>query len=74
MADERPVESRIKPRHIVVGICVLLLVIFALVNLDDVSVDFAADTVEAPLVLVIVVCALLGFVIGWLVGRRRHDD
>jgi uncharacterized integral membrane protein len=74
VADEQRPQSRIKPRHVVVAICVVLLVVFAIVNVDDVSVDFAVDTVDAPLVLVIVVCALLGFLIGWVVGRRRNDD
>ena len=74
MADEQRARSRIKPHHVVVAICVVVLAIFALVNVDDVSVDFVADTVDAPLVLVIVVCALLGFLIGWVVGHRRNDD
>ena len=74
MADEQHTESRIKPHHIVVGICLVVLAVFALVNIDDVRVDFVFETVRAPLVLVIVVCALLGFVIGWVVGHRRHND
>ena len=74
MADEQRSTSRIKPRYVVVGICVVVLAVFALVNIDDVSVDFVADTVKAPLVLVIVVCALLGFLVGWVVGHRGNDD
>ena len=74
MADDQRAQSRIKPHHIVAAIGVVVLVVFALVNIDDVRVDFAVDTVDAPLVLVIVVCALLGFLIGWVVGHRRNDD
>jgi uncharacterized integral membrane protein len=74
MADEQRAGSRIKPRYIIVGICVVVLAVFAILNVDDVRVDFVADTVAAPLVLVIVVCALLGFLIGWVVGHRRNDD
>jgi uncharacterized integral membrane protein len=73
-ADEQHAQSRIKPHHVVVGICVVVLAVFALANIDDVRVDFAFDTVRAPLVVVIFLCALLGFVIGWFIGRRRNDD
>jgi uncharacterized integral membrane protein len=66
-------ERRIKPHHIVVALCAVVLVVFALLNTDDVRVDFLVNTVRAPLILVIFLCALLGFVIGWLVGRRRGD-
>jgi uncharacterized integral membrane protein len=74
VADEQRATSRIKPRYVVVGVCVVVLVVFALVNTNDVGVDFVGDTVNAPLVLVIVVSALLGFLIGWVVGHRRNDD
>jgi putative membrane protein len=74
VADDQRAKSRIKPHHIVAAIGVVVLAVFALVNIDDVRVDFVADTVDAPLVLVIVVCALLGFLIGWIIGRRRNDD
>ena len=73
MAEERNTESRIKPQYIVVAVCAVVLLVFALLNTDEARVDFLFDSVSAPLVLVIVVCALLGFVIGWFVGRRRHD-
>ena len=72
MADEHT-ESRIKPQYIVVAVCAVLLLVFALLNTDEVHVDFLFDSVSAPLVVVIVLSALLGFVIGWFVGRRRHD-
>jgi uncharacterized integral membrane protein len=52
----------------VVGI---VLILFAVLNTDDVGVDFIADTVSAPLILVIFLSALFGFVIGWLVRRHR---
>ena len=48
----------------------LLLLLFAVLNTDDIGVDFVADTVKAPLILVIFLSSLLGFVIGWFLGRR----
>jgi uncharacterized integral membrane protein len=59
-------------RQITIAVIGIVLLVFALVNLENVRIDFVADDVRAPLVLVIVICAALGFVIGWFVGRR--DD
>ena len=77
MTDEQHAErsqNRLQPHHIVIAVCVVLLLLFAILNIDDVRVDFAVDTVAAPLVVVIALCALLGFVIGWFIGRRRRDE
>jgi uncharacterized integral membrane protein len=72
-SDDRGHAGRvIRPIHVVVGICALVLLVFALVNLDRVSVDFVFDSVEVSLIVVIALCAGLGFVIGWFVGRHRR--
>jgi uncharacterized integral membrane protein len=67
-------QNRIQPHHIVIGVCLAVLVVFAILNLDNVRVDFAVATVSTPLVVLIAICALLGFLIGWFVGRRRHSQ
>jgi hypothetical protein len=51
---------------------VLVLLAFALVHLDSVNVDIVLDSVEVSLIVVIALCAALGFVIGWFVGRRGN--
>ena len=66
-------QNRIEPHHVVIGICLVVLLVFAILNTDEVAVDFVFDTVRAPLVALIAICALLGFAIGWFVGRRRHS-
>ena len=50
-------------------VAAVLLVIFALQNSEKAQVNFLFFDVQARVVTVIVVAALLGFVIGWLVGR-----
>jgi len=55
---------------VVISVLGILLLLFAVLNTDDVGVDFVADTVKAPLILVIFLSALLGFIIGWFVARR----
>jgi uncharacterized integral membrane protein len=76
VTEEHHAESRnrLQPHHIVIAVCAVVLIVFAILNIDNVRVDFAVDTVDAPLVLVIFICALLGFVIGWFIGRRRNND
>jgi uncharacterized integral membrane protein len=67
-------QNRIQPHHIVIGVCLVVLAIFAILNVDNVRVDFAVATFDTPLVVLIAICALLGFVMGWFVGRRRHTE
>ena len=49
-----------------------LAVVFAVLNLDEVNVHWIVGVWRTPLILVIVVCLLLGTVIGWIVASRRR--
>lgn len=55
-----------------VGIAVLvgLVVLFALLNLDDARVDLLFDSVKIPLFFVIVVTGVLAFLSGYLFARH----
>ena len=55
---------------IVFGVLGAVLVVFALLNTHEVGVDWLFNTWSAPLILVIALCALIGFVMGFLV--RGH--
>jgi uncharacterized integral membrane protein len=46
-------------------------VLFAVLNSQTVKVHFLATTAGLPLIVVIVLCGVIGFVIGWLTSRRR---
>ena len=70
MADAQTPRRRVSGSVIVISVLGLVLLLFAVLNTDEIGVDFIADTVKAPLILVIFLSALLGFVIGWFVGRR----
>ena len=50
----------------------VLVIAFAVANNHDVKVDFLLTTTNTPLVIVIVITLLLGFVLGNLVRRRTH--
>jgi uncharacterized integral membrane protein len=69
-------ESRIRAAQtirVVVWLVVLaVLVVFAALNTDKVSVDWAFDTTDVPLWLVIAISAVAGAVIGYLARSRRR--
>jgi uncharacterized integral membrane protein len=48
-----------------------LAVLFAVLNLDDVRVNWIVATTDTPLIVVIAVCLLVGAGIGWILARRR---
>lgn len=60
---------------IALGSLAAILILFALLNTHEVGVDWAFDTVSAPMILVIAVSAVFGFGIGFLVrGHFANDD
>jgi uncharacterized integral membrane protein len=66
---------KLSGRQITVLVLLGLLLLFAVLNLQKVSVDFAVGSVTLPLVVVIAVCGLVGFGAGYLVrGRREKRD
>jgi uncharacterized integral membrane protein len=75
MADEaqRP-ERRLQPRGVAVALLVAAAALFAVLNLDEVKVNWVVTTTHTPLVVVIVLLLAIGLGIGWIAGRRRHKD
>ena len=72
--DESPGSGRDRRRDarlVATGVAAVLLVWFALVNLQDVQIHFWIGTKHAPLIVVTAVSAGLGAVVGILLTRRR---
>jgi uncharacterized integral membrane protein len=61
----------ISGRQIGMIILVVAIVVFAVLNLQKVSVDLGVTSVTMPLVFVIAGCGLVGFGAGYLVKGRR---
>jgi uncharacterized integral membrane protein len=70
--DHGEVERRSRARQIGVLALTGLAVVFAVVNLDDVSVNWIVGTWHTPLIIVIAVSVVVGAGAGYLVGRRRE--
>jgi uncharacterized integral membrane protein len=68
---ERPPKQRDLTSKTVAAVAVaILLIAFGLSNRDDVPIDWLVGTTDTPLIVVIVVSALLGALIGGLAVRR----
>ena len=61
----------INAKQILVGVLILLVVVLAIANSGRVKVDFVIGDVQMRLFVVIVGSALIGWVIGWFMGRSR---
>jgi uncharacterized integral membrane protein len=59
---------------IVAGVVALLLLVFALQNSERVDVDFIVFDAQVRVVVLILVSALLGFAIGWLLARPSRAE
>jgi uncharacterized integral membrane protein len=67
-----PVRSRSdQARLILAGIVGGLAIAFAVLNVNKVEVDWIIDTVQTPLIVVIVVSWLVGLALGYGLARRR---
>ena len=70
-------DRRRDVRLVVSGVVGVLLIWFAIANLQDVTIHFWVSSSRAPLIVVVVISALLGMLAGGLITRsrrNRHDD
>jgi uncharacterized integral membrane protein len=71
--ERAPERSRRQQARLVVGLVLGGLgVAFALLNLDEVSVNWLVGTWDTPLIVVIAVSVLVGAALGLVVGRQRR--
>ena len=71
---EKVPSSGIRPRWILAGIAAVVLLIFAIQNSERVDVDFLFFDSQVRVVTVIVISAVLGFVVGWLLARPSRAE
>ena len=58
------------PRTVVAAVLGGLVVLFAAVNSQTVTIHWIVTTTDTPLIVVIAGCGLIGFAVGWLIARR----
>ena len=59
-------------RWVFIVAIVVALVLVAMDNRDDVRVGYAVGDASAPIWTVIVISAVAGLIIGWLIRHRPH--
>jgi LPXTG-motif cell wall-anchored protein len=64
-------STAITHRQVASGVAVLLVLIFAVLNLQDVTMHWIVGTTHTPLIVLVGVCVLIGVAIGFLLARRR---
>jgi uncharacterized integral membrane protein len=69
---ERRIRAGQTVRVVIWLVVLAVLVVFAALNTDTVNVDWAFDTTDTPLWLVIAVSAAAGIVIGYVARPRRR--
>lgn len=57
----------------VLAICAVLLVLFFVLNFQQVKVHLLVATVDMPLIIALVIAAFLGLALGWAVPRLRRS-
>lgn len=65
--------KREKTRRITIIALGTLAAVFALLNLDEVKVNFLITTTRAPLIIIIVACLAVGLALGLVAGRKRRE-
>jgi uncharacterized integral membrane protein len=65
----QPTREGMNPKAIVAIVIAVLVVIFAIQNAETARIDVLFWGVDIPVWVVIAVTAVLGFVVGWILGR-----
>ncbi len=63
-----------RTRLILAGVIAVLAILFAVLNVDEVDVNWILGTWSTPLIVVIALSIMVGAALGYLVGRRRGGD
>ena len=80
MANPRPNSqqparsSPITPRRVVVVLLIAAAVAFVVQNTETTQISWTLFQFDAPLWLLTIVLLVIGFVIGWFVGRPNRKD
>lgn len=73
----RPVPAEIRRERLRLAAAAALgalVVLFAVLNLDEVQVNWIVATWDTPLIIVILLSLLVGTAIGWIATRRRSSQ
>jgi uncharacterized integral membrane protein len=67
-------HRNLTPKQITMGVAAVVVVLFALLNFQNVTMHWIVGTTRTPLIIVVVGCLVIGLGIGYLVGRRTEKS
>ena len=65
---------RVRVGSVATGIVAAIVAVFALQNLEPVTLEFVTFTATVRIAWVVAGAAMAGFLVGWLVGRPSRAD
>lgn len=63
-------KRKLTPRTVIATALGALVILFAAVNSQTVTIHWIVTTTQTPMIVVIVGCGVVGFAVGWLFARR----
>ena len=73
--DARPVPAKsrsITPKQATTAVAVVVVIVFALINFQGVTMHWVVGTTRTPLIILVAGCLLIGLGVGFLLGRRQR--
>jgi len=71
MSDQQANGDGISPRFWIGAVILIVVAVFIGLNRDDATVSFGFLDAETSLWVALAIAAVLGFLAGWFIGRRR---
>jgi uncharacterized integral membrane protein len=68
----RQKSRSLSPKQIAGGGLVVAAAVFALINLQDVTMHWIVGTTHTPLIVLVAACLLTGLAVGFVIGRRQR--
>ncbi|HEX4034411.1 MAG TPA: LapA family protein [Solirubrobacteraceae bacterium] len=63
----------VTPKQTVSGVFIVVVVLFALLNLQDVTMHWIVGTTHTPLIIVVALSAVIGAAVGFVAGQRKRS-
>jgi uncharacterized integral membrane protein len=72
--EPAPVQGQrsLTQRQMVSGVLVIVVLLFALLNLQSVTTHWIVGTTHTPLIVLVAICLLIGAGVGFAAGRRSR--
>lgn len=74
-ASDRAPAKRLQsltPKQITSAAGIVVVLVFALINLQDVTTHWIVGTTHTPLIVLVAICLLIGGGVGYMVARRTR--